>query len=155
MIASSYSEAQKAIEAARQKGKTIVSTNGCFDILHKGHVTYLKEAKSKGDFLFVAINADASVRAIKGDHRPINAAEDRAFVLEALQHVDLVCVFNEETPVKILEATKPDFHFKGADWKNRGIPEEKLLESWGGKVIFADYLDGYSTTQIIEKSQKS
>lgn len=155
MIASSYAEAQGAIEKARQEGKTIVSTNGCFDILHKGHVTYLSEARSHGDFLFVAINADASVRAIKGPHRPINNENDRAFVLAALRSVDLVCIFQEETPETILEKLKPDFHFKGADWKGKGIPEEKLLQSWGGKVIYADYLEGYSTTQIINKTQKS
>jgi rfaE bifunctional protein nucleotidyltransferase chain/domain len=138
---------------ARSGGKTIVTTNGCFDILHRGHVRYLQYAKSLGDFLFVGINSDASVRQIKGPKRPINSEDARAEVLRALSCVDGVCVFNEATPETWLQAIQPHIHVKGADWNIETLPETRLLKTWGAKVVAAPFVEGYSTTKIIEKSQ--
>jgi len=143
------------VEKARAQGKKIVTTNGCFDILHRGHVTYLEESKKLGDLLIVGINADASVRAIKGPSRPINNEEDRAIVLKALSSVDEVCIFFEETPVDLLTALKPDIHVKGADWRGKNIPEESLVKQWGGTIHYADFVTGYSSSKIIEASKKS
>ena len=148
-----WADVLKLVENARSNGKKIVSTNGCFDILHKGHVSYLEESKSLGDFLIVAINADKSVRAIKGPERPINNEDDRAFVLSALKHVDAVVIFEENTPEEFLRQFKPEIHVKGADWKDKNIPEESIMKDWNGSVHYAGFVDGYSTTKIIEKSK--
>ncbi len=154
-IPESWRKAFDLAQKAHAEGKTVVTTNGCFDLLHKGHVSYLREAKKQGDFLFVGINADASVRAIKGPSRPINSESDRAYVIEALEMVDAVCVFEEETPENLLRALKPNVHVKGADWKGKNIPEESIVKEWGGRVHYAGFVDGYSSTKIIAASKKS
>ena len=149
-----WQEAAQIADNCRAKGGIVVSTNGCFDILHQGHVEYLAYARQLGDVLIVAINSDASVTAIKGPNRPINSETARAKVLAALRPVDGVCIFSEKTPVDFLRAVKPHIHVKGGDWDLSKIPEKAVIESWGGKVVAAPYLDGFSTTAIIEKSQK-
>ena len=133
----------------------MVTTNGCFDLLHKGHVTYLAQARQMGDLLLVGINSDASVRKIKGETRPLNDEVARATVLAALRSVDGVCVFSEDTPVDWLRAIKPLIHVKGGDWDASKMPETKVLGEWGGRVQSAGFVPGYSTTGLIEKSKKN
>lgn len=149
----SWEDAHKLAEATRKLGGVVVSTNGCFDLLHKGHVQYLEYARSLGDLLIVGLNADASVKKIKGPSRPINNELDRAYVISALACVEAACIFAEDTPEKWLESLRPDIHVKGADWQGKQIPEEALLKKWGGRVHYASYLDGYSTTNLIAKSK--
>ncbi len=131
------------------KDKKIVFTNGCFDILHRGHVEYLVEAKSLGDILVVGINSDASVKKLKGALRPINKEKDRAIVLAALTPVDFVIIFEEETPLKVIEAIDPDILVKGGDWKVEEIVGSDIVVSRGGEVHRATLLGGFSTTKII------
>lgn len=149
----SWEQCQQACSDAQSSGKKIVSTNGTFDIIHKGHVFLFEEAKKLGDILVVAINSDASVQRYKGNDRPINSQNDRALVLAALSNIDYVCIFEEDTPEEFLSCIKPDVHVKGADWNIQEIPEYKLLQSWGGQCVAIDYQKGYSTTSIIKKSQ--
>jgi len=151
----SWEEAAELARVVKQKGGKVVTTNGCFDIIHKGHVTYLQAARSQGDLLLVGINSDASVRAIKGPSRPLNAETDRAIVVSALRSVDGACVFDDETPVAWLRCIRPDIHVKGGDWAASGkkLPEEEALAEWGGRMHFVDYLDGFSTSSLIKKSQ--
>jgi rfaE bifunctional protein nucleotidyltransferase chain/domain len=148
-----WEEARNLCQSTRQQGGAVVTTNGCFDLLHKGHVQYLEYARSLGEILIVGLNADASVRRLKGPTRPLNEAADRAYVVAALSCVDAVCIFDEDTPAEWLQTLRPNVHVKGADWQGKQIPEEALLKSWGGRVHFAKYLQGYSTTQLIEKSK--
>jgi rfaE bifunctional protein nucleotidyltransferase chain/domain len=148
-----WDEAKHLAEETRARGGVVVTTNGCFDLLHRGHVQYLEWARSLGDLLIVAINSDASVKKIKGPSRPLNSEQDRAYVLSALSCVEGVCVFNEETPADWLRQIQPQIHVKGADWQGKQIPEEALLKQWNGRVQFANYLQGYSTTSLIEKSK--
>lgn len=149
----SWEEAKNLSESSRQQGGLIVTTNGCFDLLHKGHVQYLEYARSLGEILIVALNADASIKKLKGPMRPLNNAEDRAYVVAALSCVDGVCIFDEDTPAEWLKTIRPNIHVKGADWQGKDIPEEALMKSWNGRVNYASYLDGYSTTNLIEKSK--
>ena len=135
----------------RSRKMKIVFTNGCFDILHVGHVEYLKKAKSLGDILIVGLNGDKSVRKIKGDSRPINNANDRARVLEALQCVDYITIFNDETPEKIIEILKPDVLAKGGDWKVKDIVGGDFVKKNGGRVVAIPFVHGYSTTRLIER----
>ncbi len=134
----------------RVQGKKIVSTNGCFDILHLGHIRYLQEAKKLGDVLFVGVNSDKSVKAIKGPKRPIQSEQARAEILAALECVDYVCVFEEDTPEELLKRLKPNIHVKGGDYSGVEIPEKKVVESLGGVVKFLNFTEGYSTTKILE-----
>lgn len=147
----SWEQARSLSNKLRSEGKTLVTTNGCFDILHRGHVDYLEKARDQGDFLMVAVNSDQSVRKLKGAGRPINTAEDRAYVLSALSSVDAVCLFDEDTPVKWLEFVKPDLHVKGGDYKVEELPETAALRKWGGDVKILNFVEGYSTTNIIKK----
>jgi len=149
----SWDEARHLSERTRKQGGLVVTTNGCFDLLHKGHVQYLEYARSLGEVLIVAINADEYVRKTKGPSRPINSSEDRAYVLAALSCVDGVCIFSEDTPLRWLESVHPNIHVKGADWQDKQIPEEALMKSLNGRVHYAKYLEGYSTTHLIEKSK--
>ena len=114
----------------RQKGKSVVFTNGCFDILHAGHVTYLAQAKKFGDILIVGLNSDLSVRQIKGPDRPINSEKARALVLSALQMVDYVVIFNEPTPIKLIHAIKPDILVKGSDWAKKKVAGSEEVRAW-------------------------
>ena len=146
----------KRITAAlKNKGKKVVFTNGCFDILHYGHVMYLEKAKRSGDCLIVGINSDLSVKKIKGPNRPIVNEFDRARVLAGLQSVDFVVIFNEETPLKLIQALKPDVLIKGYDWKNKGIVGSDFVKSYGGKVVTVKLAKGRSTTGIIKEIAKT
>ncbi len=135
------------------KGKKIVFTNGCFDILHKGHVTYLNEAKKLGDLLLVGLNSDASVKRLKGPERPINNELDRQFVLSELKAVDFVEIFDQDTPLELILKVKPNILVKGGDWKIDQIVGAKEVLGAGGEVFSLNFVDGYSTTSIIHKIQ--
>ena len=137
------------------KGKKIVFTNGCFDILHKGHVTYLSEAKKLGDLLIVGLNSDASVKRLKGNERPINNEDDRKFVLSQLKSVDFVEIFNEDTPLSLIMKIMPKILVKGGDWKIDQIVGGKEVIENGGDVFSLNFVDGYSTTSIINKIQET
>jgi len=131
--------------------KKIVFTNGCFDLLHRGHVSYLCRARDAGDLLVVALNSDESVRRLKGEERPLNRFEDRAFVLAALECVDFVTVFEEDTPLRILELLKPHFHTKGGDYTLDTLPEREVVERNGGEILLLPFEEGFSTTGMIRK----
>lgn len=135
------------------QGKKLVVTNGCFDLLHLGHVSYLEAARNQGDALLVAVNGDESVRAIKGPDRPINNEEDRAAVLAALGSVDAVCVFHEPNAMRLLALVKPDIYAKGGDYTIDTIHQEerRLVEQLGGTVIVLGGVPGKSTTALVEK----
>lgn len=132
----------------------LVFTNGCFDIIHRGHVEYLNQAKSLGKSLIIGVNSDASVRRIKGEGRPINNESDRAFVLSNLKCVDAVIIFDEDTPYNLINALRPDFLVKGGDWKEKQIVGSDIVKSYNGKVYSLKYVDSYSTTNIIDKIKK-
>lgn len=135
----------------KAKGKRIVFTNGCFDILHYGHVQYLENAKAKGDILIVGINTDASVKKIKGNRRPIVRQEDRAKIIAGLESVNYVTLFKESTPLKIIQAIRPDVLVKGADWVKDKIVGADFVLSYGGKVKNIKLAKGRSTTNLIKK----
>ena len=139
------------IKKLESENKKIVFTNGCFDILHAGHVRYLKESKKFGDILIVGLNSDVSVKKIKGESRPINPEMDRAEVLAGLEAVNYIVLFDETSPVKLLEEIKPDIYTKGADYTVETLPEAKTVLSYGGKIEFIKFLEGRSTTKIIDK----
>jgi rfaE bifunctional protein nucleotidyltransferase chain/domain len=141
---------QKRI-ALKEKSSKLVFTNGCFDIIHKGHISYLSEAKMLGDFLVIGLNSDASVKILKGNSRPINNQEDRAYILDNLKPVDAVLIFNEDTPYKLIKEIKPDFLVKGGDWKEENIVGSDIVKEYGGKVVSLSFLKNYSTTTILEK----
>ena len=143
----SWEEATRQVQAWKAKGHVVVFTNGCFDILHRGHVTYLEEAARLGDHLIVGLNSDASVKRLKGPSRPINGEQDRAFMLSALRCVDDVVIFGEDTPEELLSHIKPDILVKGGDYK----PEEVAGRQYAGKVEILSFVDGYSTTGTIRK----
>ncbi len=141
----------KILSGLKSQNKTIVTTNGCFDILHAGHVRYLKQAKNLGDVLVVCLNSDDSIRRLKGPLRPLNPEPDRAEVLAGLYFVDYVAVFEEDTPAGILEQIKPDIHVKGGDYTEDTLPEAGIIKAHGGIVKFIPLLEGRSTTNIIKK----
>jgi len=146
------SEAVAFAERARREGKKIVFTNGVFDILHPGHVRYLKDARALGDVLIVGVNSDRSARAQgKAPDRPINTEAERCEVLGALASVDAVVVFDEDTPHEIIKAIQPDTLVKGADWGENAIVGRDIVEARGGRVVRMKVLEGYSTTRLIEK----
>ena len=138
----------------REAGATVVFTNGCFDILHAGHVRYLEQAKSYGDILVLGLNTDASVRENKGPRRPINSERDRAAVVGALRAVDYVVLFGEKTAETIIEKVHPDVYVKGADYEGKPLPEADVVQRWGGRVAFVPMVAGRSTTNVIEKIQE-
>jgi len=141
----------KALSRLRVKGKKIVFTNGCFDILHVGHVEYLSKARSLGDILVVGLNSDRSVKSIKGKGRPVNNQKDRAKVLSALYFVDYIIIFNEPTPEKLIRRLKPGILVKGGDWKVRHIAGGEFVKSCGGRVVSLPFVKGYSTTSTIKR----
>jgi len=136
---------------AQQSGKKVVFTNGCFDILHAGHVDLLKRAKRLGDVLVVAINTDASVQRMKGANRPIIPEDERAELLAGLGMVDFVCTFDEDTPLEAILTVHPDILVKGADWGINDIVGRAEVEGWGGKVVALPLIEGKSTTGIVER----
>ena len=135
----------------RLRGKKIVFTNGCFDILHVGHVDYLAKAKRMGDILVIGLNSDSSVRKIKGPGRPINRERDRAKVLSALSSVDYISIFSEPTPEKLIKKVRPAVLVKGGDWKIKDIVGGAFVRSYGGKVRNISFVKGYSTTSLIKR----
>lgn len=135
------------VKKEKKAGKKIVFTNGCFDILHAGHVKSIEFAKSKGDILVLGLNSDSSVKRLKGPKRPVNKQEDRAIVLAALGAVDAVCIFSQETPLELIKIVKPDILVKGADYKNK----EVVGSEYAGKVVLFPLLKGRSTTNLINK----
>jgi D-beta-D-heptose 7-phosphate kinase/D-beta-D-heptose 1-phosphate adenosyltransferase len=141
------------VEAYKKSNKKIVFTNGCFDLLHIGHVTYLEEAKKLGDVLIVGINTDASVRILKGPTRPIQNENDRSEILAALKAVDHTILFSEDTPLNLIKKIKPDVLVKGGDWKIEQIVGSDFVMSYGGQVKSLKFLNGKTTTAIIEKSK--
>ena len=138
------------VKAQKAQGKKIVFTNGCFDILHAGHVSVLEFSRSKGDALVVGLNSDASVRRLKGPTRPVNTQADRALVLAALESVSAVCIFEEDTPYELIKRVRPDVLVKGGDYK----PTEIVGREFAGKVVRFKLLKGRSTTNIIKKVSK-
>lgn len=144
-------EMRKEIVKLQKAGKRVVFTNGVFDILHIGHLTYLEEAGNLGDVLVVGVNSDASVKVNKGDKRPINSEKNRAYVLLGTKFVDYAVIFDEKTPEKLLDILKPDVHVKGGDYKKEDLPETKIVEGNGGEVKILSFVDNVSTTQIINK----
>jgi len=135
----------------RRRGLRIVFTNGCFDILHSGHVAFLQQARALGDVLIVGVNSDASVRRLKGETRPINSQADRVAVLAALEAVDHVVLFDEDTPERLISQLRPDVHVKGSDYTIDRLPEARIVQSYGGKVVILPLVEGKSTTAIVRK----
>jgi rfaE bifunctional protein nucleotidyltransferase chain/domain len=150
----SFSGIRKISKKLKNENRKIVFTNGCFDILHFGHVNYLAAAKRLGDILIVGLNSDASVRRLKGKSRPVNCARDRARVLAALENVDFVVIFGEDTPLKLIKAIVPSVLVKGGDWNESNIVGADFVKSRGGKVLPLSFIKGYSTTKIIDKFKK-
>ncbi len=138
------------LEADRQAGRKIVFTNGCFDILHRGHATYLRKARSLGDLLIIGLNTDTSVKRLKGESRPINHEDDRGYLLESLECVDYVVKFGEDTPHELLSQIKPDILVKGGDYKL----EDVVGREFSKEVVLIDFVDGYSTTKTIQQMKE-
>lgn len=153
------SELQKAVEDAKQQGKSVVFTNGCFDILHIGHVRYLQDARAEGDLLVVGVNSDDSVRRLKGPDRPVVPEFERVEILAALECVDYVTIFPEATPVELILAIRPDVHVKGGDYRPEDLPEADAVHSVGGRIQIVPYTstetEGRSTTNLIGKIVKN
>jgi len=137
------------------KNKKVVFTNGCFDILHRGHVSYLNQARAQGDVLVLGLNGDASVKRLKGESRPVNQEEDRKYVLENLKAINYVFIFEEDTPYNLIEKLQPDVLVKGGDWAVSEIVGSDIVLKNGGEVKSLTFIDGFSTTNTIELIQKS
>jgi D-glycero-beta-D-manno-heptose 1-phosphate adenylyltransferase len=142
------------LNVSRFKSKTIVFSNGCFDILHRGHIEYLAKAASLGHLLIIGLNTDESVKRLKGPGRPVQDQESRAMVLAALRFVDYVVLFDEDTPYELINFIKPDILVKGSDYKEDQIVGADIVKKNHGKVMTIDLVEGYSTTSIIERSKK-
>jgi len=141
----------KQLQWLRKQDKKIVFTNGCFDVIHRGHIELIKFSKAQGDILILGLNSDKSIKALnKGPERPINNQHDRATILAALEDIDFVCIFEDETPIKLIEAIAPDILLKGAHWSHNVVGQE-FVEANGGKVVLMPILEGKSSTSIIEK----
>jgi len=144
------------IDQARSDGKRFAWTNGCFDIIHAGHVDYLERSKAYGDFLVVGLNSDASVKKLKGDFRPIFSEQDRAKVLCSIIYVDYVVIFSDKSPIKMIALLKPDFYIKGGDYTIDTIDqdERKVVEGYGGEIVLLPMVAGVSSSIIVEKIKK-
>lgn len=149
-----FSRIKALASRLRAKGKRIVFTNGCFDILHAGHVKYLEKARSLGDILILGLNSDRSVRKIKGPSRPIVCQKDRAEVIASLGFVDYVTIFGEATPLRLIRAIRPRVLVKGADWKIGKIAGADFVKSYGGRVVAIPLVKGKSTTGLIRKIKR-
>ncbi len=147
----SMKDAAAKAESLRSLSKKIITTNGCFDLLHVGHLNYLREARAMGDLLWVGLNADASVRALKGPTRPLQSETTRSLHLAALEAVDFVTLFFETTPEVFLEKVKPWIHVKGGDYQGRDLPERSVVERGGGSIRCVAFTEGFSTTSLIER----
>lgn len=142
---------KEKLDALRKDGKKIAFTNGCFDILHVGHVRYLREAKKTADVLVLALNSDSSVRSIKGEKRPLVGEEERAEILAALEFIDFVTIFKELTPQELIIYLKPDVLIKGGDWPEDKVVGRDDVKKWGGRIVLIPEVKGKSTTNIVEK----
>jgi len=142
---------RRRLTALRRAGKRVVFTNGCFDLIHPGHVRYLRAAKRLGDVLVVALNGDASVRRLKGPQRPLVCQRDRCEVIGALEMVDYVTVFNEDTPYELIKRIQPDVLVKGGDWKPQQIVGADVVRARGGRVRSLRFAPGYSTTRLVQR----
>jgi D-beta-D-heptose 7-phosphate kinase / D-beta-D-heptose 1-phosphate adenosyltransferase len=142
------------VEQHRRDGRRVVFTNGCFDILHRGHVTFLNRAKELGDVLVVGVNTDSGVRRLKGPGRPVNALEDRMEVLAALSCIDHLVPFDEDTPTEVIRAVRPDVFVKGGDYTEAELPEAPVVRELGGVVHILPYVDDRSTTGIIDRIRR-
>jgi len=151
----SWEVLKEKIDTLRRQGKKIAFTNGCFDILHVGHIRYLREAKKKADVLVVALNSDASVQAIKGEKRPVIGQQERAEIIAALECVDFVTIFSELTPLELIKFLQPDVLIKGGDWPEEKVVGRDEVKKWGGHVAIIPEVEGKSTTNIIEKIKDS
>jgi len=149
----SISEARHRIRSCRTKKKRIVFTNGCFDILHPGHIHYLSAARKLGDCLIIGLNDDDSVHRLKGEYRPVNPLEYRGCMLSAMRCVDMVVAFSEDTPLKLIQALKPDVLVKGGDYIPEDIVGAREVCARGGKVVVVPFVDGYSTTELLARIQ--
>lgn len=147
----SRKEIKKISRKLKKEGKKIVFTNGCFDLIHKGHIYLLREAKKLGDVLIVGINSDKSVKKIKGEKRPILKEGERTFIIDNIKGVDYVVLFDEETPEKLIKEICPDFLVKGGDYKKEEVVGKEFVEKSGGRVIIIPYLKNFSTTKLIER----
>ncbi len=147
----SFEELERTVDRERRQGKRIVTTNGCFDVLHLGHIRYLEEARKLGDLLIVGINSDDSVHRLKGPNRPLNPEADRAEVVAALRCVDYSFVFREDNPIRFVEQLKPDVHAKGGDYTMDRIVERPAVEAGGGRVVLLSWVEGRSTTGILQR----
>jgi rfaE bifunctional protein nucleotidyltransferase chain/domain len=148
-------ELKKRVEQWRVTGKTIAFTNGCFDILHAGHIASFTEASQHGDMLVVGLNADSSIKGLKGKNRPVNNEDARALLVASLSMIDAVVLFAEPTPLELIMAIRPDALVKGGDYKVEDIAGASEVIGWGGKVVINPIVEGYSTTSIINKIQNS
>lgn len=144
-------ELEAILANLKKVGKKTVFSNGCFDLIHSGHVLYLEEAARLGDILIIGLNSDASVRRLKGESRPVNSQTDRTLVLAALESVDYVVIFEEDTPYNLIRAILPDILVKGGDWKPEQIVGSDIVLNNGGKVLSLSFREGISTTGILEK----
>ena len=150
MIITDRNLLKNIVNELKAQNLKIVFTNGCFDIIHKGHIEYLNHAKKFGDILIVGINSDESIKKIKGDKRPIIPLESRIYILDNLKSIDFVVPFDEETPINLIEIIKPDVHVKGGDYNEEDLPESKIIKECGGKVKIIPLVEGFSTTNVIE-----
>jgi len=146
-----WEELKEQVERVRGEGKKISFTNGCFDILHVGHVRYLREARKTGDLLILGLNSDASVRAIKGEKRPLVPQGERAEVIASLEMVDYVTLFDDPTPLRLIEYLRPDVLVKGGDWKEESVVGGNAVKSRGGRIVIVPLTEGASTTNVIDK----
>lgn len=149
------SEALNLLESWKQQEQKVVFTNGCFDILHQGHVVYLAKAAELGTKLVIGLNTDASVKRLKGNNRPVNSENERALLLAALAFVDMVVLFAEDTPYELIKAIQPDILVKGADYKPKDIVGYDIVKAKRGRVVTVSLEEGFSTTNVIEKIQKA
>lgn len=147
-------ELSRTLVVARLMNKKIVFTNGCFDIIHRGHIEYLMEAANQGDILIVGLNSDASVKQLKGHGRPVQDQETRAKILSSMFFVTYVVIFDEETPHRLISETQPDILVKGGDYKIENIVGYDIVKAKGGKVLTIPFVDGHSTTSLIQKLNK-
>ena len=150
----SVKKLQEILKKQRKRDKVVVFTNGCFDLIHIGHIRYLKKAKKLGDILILGLNTDSSVRIIKGKNRPIIPEKERAEILSSLEMIDYVVLFKEETPYKLIKSLKPDILVKGADYKGKEVVGRDIVEENGGKIKLIKFEQGKSTTDLIKKIKK-
>lgn len=148
-----FSDIKEEILRLKKDCKKIVFTNGCFDIIHAGHIAYLNEAKKLGDILIVGVNSDESVKRLKGQNRPIISEKDRAYIVANIKSVDYAVIFNEDTPYNLIKEIKPDFLVKGGDYNEKNVIGSDIVKSSGGKLVLIKFIEGKSTSSIIKTIQ--